>query len=145
MVRHAGRVQDDMSFKHDPAGGCQPLFPLMWVLRRVVGVKDQGPAEWTAALLCLQQAQAGPVYRQGCSLRRRSAQYEERVGSSVRRRRAFAHLVSDDPGPGELDDVGSADAVADYPLVLPGPVDWPKYRAVTSASACSGGFVCTCR
>src|SRR5664279_5087276 len=111
-----------MPFEHRPAGGCQPLFPLVWVLRRVVGVQEQGPAEWTAALLCLQQAQAGPVYRQGCSFTPPFGPVRGK-GGVILRRPAFDHLVSDDLGPGEFNEVGSADAVAEHPLVLSGLVE----------------------
>ena len=51
LVRGAARLRGDGVFGYRLAGGRQPLFPFAWVLRRAVGVEEQLPAPWAAAVL----------------------------------------------------------------------------------------------
>jgi hypothetical protein len=70
----AVRLKDDGVAYHCLAGDRQPLFPLARALRRAVGVQEQFSAQWAAAVLGLQEFQAGRVHRTGYSFRRRAAQ-----------------------------------------------------------------------
>jgi hypothetical protein len=58
------RVADPL-FGDGLAGGAQPLFPLVGGLWLLVGVQQVVPAAGTAAVLCLKEAQGGPVQRWG--------------------------------------------------------------------------------
>src|SRR5260370_22901919 len=82
-------------------------------------------AGWRVSSGCADAAPVGPV----CG--------ESRV---IRRRRSWHHEVPDDFRPGELGQVGTAGAVPEYPVVLPGgvepavvPVDDPGLRLVRVA------------
>src|SRR5664279_3596362 len=107
------------------AGNANPLLPLCWGLRRVIGVQEQVPAAWTAPDLHLQQTQAELVHGQGNSFTPSVSPVLGEAGI-VRRRTALDHPVSDDTGPGELRAVRAAVAVAEYPLVPPGHVELPE-------------------
>lgn len=107
--------------------GANPLLPLEWGLRRVIGVQEQVSACWAAPGLHLQQTQAERVHRRGwpppppvCPVLGQ--------GRIVRGRTALDHPVSDDAGPGEPDEVGAAFAVTEHPLVAPRPVERAEVR-----------------
>jgi len=111
-------------------GDANPLLPFGWGLRRVLGVKEQVPATWTAPGLHLQQTQAELVQRRGNSSTPPVSPVPGK-GGIVRRRTALDHPVSDDAGPGELGAVGAAFAVAEHPPVPPDLLNAPKYRSTT--------------
>ena len=79
-----------------------PLLPLVWALRWVVGDKEKFPAQLAATPLRLEQSQAEVVQWWGC----RSPSPTGPVlgqGRVIRRRPRLDHLVSDDLRPGVLD------------------------------------------
>lgn len=118
----AGRLLGEQLAVDRFAGDGEPLFPLPWALRIVVGVEQEVPACWASAVLGTEQPQptfvqrwwgllappVGPVLGQGWV---------------VRGCRAFHQRVADDPCPGVSDLVGPAVAVAEHPVVLPGCVE----------------------
>ena len=55
------RVEREQVVRQRLAGRCDPLFPLVGVLRLLVGVQQQVPAERASPVLALQQPQPGPV------------------------------------------------------------------------------------
>src|SRR5215470_3258063 len=61
LVRGAARRDGDGVLGYRLAGGRQPLFPFTWALRRAVGVEEELPAAWAAAVLRLQEPQGGRV------------------------------------------------------------------------------------
>src|SRR5450755_2164310 len=103
-------------------GDANPLFPFGWALWRMVGVQEQVPAIRASPSLPLQQLQAVPVHWRGCAP---AAPVGPILGQGgvVRGRPTLNHPVSDDLRPGELDPVGAAGAVTEYPPVLPGLVE----------------------
>ena len=104
------------------AGGEQPTFPLAWVLWPVIDGQEPIPALATAAVLGIEEPQTGRVDREGWRLASSFGPVVSQ-GGVVRGRRAFDHWVSDDPGPGELVEVGAAVAVAEHPPVVSGLVE----------------------
>ena len=61
--RAVSRIRDNCSLAHRLAGDLDPRLPFLRGLWFLVGVQQQSPAERTAAMLRLQQAQPGPVQR----------------------------------------------------------------------------------
>ena len=75
QVRVPGpRVEREQVVQQGLAGRCDPLFPFVGVLRLLVGVQQQVPAERASPVLALQQPQPGPVQRGGLPRRRRAIQ-----------------------------------------------------------------------
>ena len=106
---------------------------------------SQSPQSGQRPSCGLEEPQAGVVDRRGWCLAPSLGPVVGQ-GGVVRGRCAFDHLVSDDPGPGELEQVGAAVAVAEHPPVAPGlvelaevPGDDPALRLVRVAEG--GPFV----
>ena len=73
----------------------------------------------------LEEPQGGLVTERGCACVVAGPVLGQ--GRVVRRRPALHHVVPDDPGPTELQDVGAASTVAEHPSVPTGPLNMPKY------------------
>ncbi len=121
------------------AGDLDPLFPFIGALWFLVSVQQQSPAERTAAVLRLKDAQPGLVQRGFAA----ASPFGPVPGQGriVWRREALDHLVPDDGCPGELGEVGAALTVTEHPPVFPGfaertevPVNNPSIRLVRVAS-----------
>ena len=122
LARPVALPEDQALLAQRLPGNANPLLPLNRGLRRVIGVQEQVPAAWTAPGLHLQQTQAELVQGRGNSFAPSVSPVLGEAGI-VRRRTALDHPVSDDVGPGELGAVGAAVAVAEHPVVPPGPVE----------------------
>src|SRR5205814_2880541 len=113
-VHHAGdRVLADRL-----ARSGVPLLPVLRVLRRVLGVQEQSPAERAPAALAAQQVPGGRIDREpgaAAPLIPVSG-----PGGVIGRCPPGDHAVPDDLGPGELAEIEAALAASEYPLVLPG-------------------------
>src|SRR6266487_4923549 len=99
-TRGAGtRVSGDRLSADRFAGDLDPLFPFIGGLWFLVGVQQQSPAERTAALLRLKDAQPGLVQRGFAA----ASPFGPVLGQGwiVWRRGALDHLVPDDGCPGE--------------------------------------------
>src|SRR5712692_335883 len=121
-VRRVSRpVSDQVVLGDRFPGGGEPLFPLAWAAWLPVGVQQVVRAYRAAAFLRLDQAQ-GAVVQRGLAP---AAPVGPVCGESrvIRRRRSWHHEVPDDFRPGELGQVGTAGAVPEYPVVLPGGVE----------------------
>src|SRR5438128_5117613 len=107
------------------ADGDEPLLPLLWGLRFLLGVEQQLPACRAAVILSFEQLQGV------CVQRRRFASTTSLspvLGQSgvVRRRPSSDRDMANDPGPGELGEVGTRFRITEHPPVLPGPVELPE-------------------
>src|SRR5438034_3760574 len=121
VIARAAPLLVERSFGDGLAGGADPLLPLLWALRWMVGVEEKLPAGRAQPLLLFEQSQAEIVQGRWS---RPATPIGPVLGQSrvVRRRRSLDHLVSDDQRPGMLDQVGAAVAVAENPAILPGLV-----------------------
>ena len=113
----------DRVFADRFAGRREPLLPFLGALGFVVGEQQQRTTDPTATALRLQEAQADAVERWIASLSPPGPVFGQ--GGVVRGRLAWHHLVSDDAGPGVFEQVVTAVAVAEDPLVTPGLVVMP--------------------
>src|SRR6266508_3072594 len=129
------RLGDDRVFADRVADHLEPLFPLVGVLRFVVGVQQETPAPWTAAVLRPEQTQGDWVQQGFPAAAPQRPEFGQ--GGVVDRRRSWHHPVPDDRRPGESSQVKTTAAVPEHPLVVPGPVegievpgDDPAFRLV---------------
>src|SRR5437660_4144552 len=101
------------------AGGDEPLLPLTWGLRFLLDVDQQLPACWAAVILSFEQLQGVCVQRRGFAL---TTSFSPVPGQRrvVRGRPCSDRDMANDPGPGELGEVGTRLGVAEHPPVLPG-------------------------
>jgi hypothetical protein len=65
-ARRAPLLVGDVPFGQGLSGGAHPLLPLLWGLRRVIGVEEKLPAQRTGTLLRLQETQTEVVHWRGC-------------------------------------------------------------------------------
>src|SRR5207302_4052995 len=109
-------------FAQRAADGDEPLLPLLWGLRLLIGVDQQFPACRTAVILSFEQLQGVCVQRRGFAS---ATSLSPVPGQSwvVRRRPSSDRGMANDPGPGELGEVGARCGIAEHPPVLPGPVE----------------------
>jgi hypothetical protein len=68
VIRGAASVGDDVAFEGRSADGPEPLFPFLGGLWFLIGVQEEIPADWAAAVLCLEQAQRALVQCWGSSV-----------------------------------------------------------------------------
>jgi hypothetical protein len=136
-VRRPGsRVDDDRLAADRLAHSGDPLFPLVGVLRLLVGMQQQTAADSAAGLLFLQQPQLSPAQRRvAAPPPGRPVTGQGRV---IRRRPSLDQRVPGDLYPGELEQVGAAVTVAEYPPVSPGGVECAEVPGGDPALALCG-------
>src|SRR5260370_34993719 len=104
------------------AGGDEPLLLLPWGLWFLLGVDQKISACRAAVIVGCVQLQGVFVQRRGFAS---APSLSPILGQSrvVRRRPSSDRGMADDPGPGELGEVGARFRIPEPPPVLPGPVE----------------------